>query len=287
MTQKLWDPVTVSDKLKYCWTDLQGTFWIWGTKNGIAKNDLTGTDFLLFIEDLLKAEMIETWMRISYFNDTDAALVSDSPSGVITDGTDLDFFNKIDGIWKQLFAIGVADSDRITVVTSGITAKNAQANYAAQAFNATDTTNRIAMKTLENMEYEADSRLMEKEGLAYHVTKTVFDQYQKELKAANIAFTTERLENGMTQLVCGGIKVVKVEFWDRMIKAYFNDGTKYYLPHRVVLTHPDNIQIGTEEEANLSEYDVFYDKVSDNVFVKFQFNIDAKVIVDHEVQMAY
>ena len=287
MSQKLWEPATVSDKIGYCWNDLKGTFWIWGTKNGIAKADLTATDFLIYIEELLTVELKETVLRIGWFNDTDAANYNDSPAGVITNTTDLAFFNKIDGLWKQLFVIGAANADRVTEVTDGITAKNAEATYALQAFDATDTTNRIVMKTLENMGYEADSRLMEQEGLVYIATKTVYDQYQKELKAANIAYTTERLENGMTQLICGGITIVRYEFWDRMIKAHFNNGTKYYIPHRVILANPDNLQIGTEDESTLSDYKVWFSEDDDTVYIKFQFEIDAKVVEDEMVQMAY
>lgn len=285
MTQKIWDPATISDRLSYCWTKLQDTFWIWGTKNGIDKADLTATDFLVYIEELLSTELFETWMRIAYFSDKDAELVSDG--GVISNSVTaggLVFFNRIDGIWKQLFAIATADTSR---KTAGLATKNAGASYALQAFNSTDTTNKVVMNLMFNMEVEADSRLTLKEGTRILVTKSVFDQYRRELTFSNIAYTTERLENGMMQINAGGIPVVCVEFWDRMIRTYFDNGTTWHLPHRAILTVPSNIQVGTEEESTLTGYDVFYDKKSKTTFVDFQFDIDAKVIVDHEVQLAY
>ena len=282
MTQKVWQPETISDRLAYCWADLKETFWIWGTKNGIAKADLTATDFLLYIEELLSTELIETWMRIAYFNDTDAETVTDG--GVITDGTDLAFFNRIDGIWKQLFAIGTATPER---KTAGLATKNAAASYALQAFSSADTTNKVVMNLLFNMEVEADSRLTSKEGLKFQVTKSVFDQYKRELTFANINYTTERLENGMMQINAGGTPVVCVEFWDRIIRTYFDNGTTWHLPHRAILTSPQNIQVGTEEESTLTGFDVFYDKTLKTTYVDFQFDIDAKVILDHEVQLAY
>lgn len=284
LTGKEWNPATVSDRLSYCWTDIEETFFIWATKNGLEKSDLTATDFALYVEDLLSTELIETWMRIAYFNDVDAANYDDSPAGVITNGTNLAFFNKIDGIWKQIYAIVGADATR---KTAGLATKNAQATYALQAFNSTDTTNKVVMNLLFDMEVNADSRLTAKEGLVFQVTKSVFDQYRRELTFANISFTTERLENGMLQVNAGGIPVVAVEFWDRTIKSYYNNGTKYFLPHRAILTVPENIQVGTEEEANLSGFDMFYDKMTKTTNVDFQFNIDAKVIIDHEIQVAY
>lgn len=283
MTQKIWETATISDRLAYCWTQLEDTFWIWGTKNGIEKADLTATDFVLYIEELLKTELVETYMRIAYFNDLDAELVTDG--GVVTDGTDLAFFNRIDGIWKQAFAIGTAHPERLT---GGILAtRNAGASYAAQAFTATDTTNMAVSNLLLDVELSADSRLTSKEGLVFQVTKSVYDQYRRELTKANVNFTTERLENGMEMLNAGGIPVVKVEFWDRIIRQYFDNGTKWHLPHRAILTVPNNIQIGTEEESTFSTYDVFYDKKDKTTYVDFQFDIDAKIILDHEVQLSY
>lgn len=287
MGQKLWDPEFITDKLKYCWTDLKNTFWIWGTKNGLNKYDLTGTDFMIFIEELLKVELWETWMRFAYFGDKAAALVSGG--GVITNvtngaATPIAAFNRIDGFWKQVFTIVSADA---TKLTAGLDTRNAGASYVLQAFTAADTTNRVVTNTLQNMWYAADSRLTSNPAAAIEVTKSVWDQYQRELTDANYAFTTERSEFGMETLTAHGITVKKIEFWDRIIREYMNNGTKWYLPHRALLVIPENMQVGTEEEGNFSEYDVFYDKVSKNVFVEFAFNIDAKIVLDYLIQAAY
>ena len=281
---KLWEPATVSDRLEYCWEDIKETFFIWGTKNGIEQADLTATDFVLYIEQLLATELIETWMRIAYFGDTDAAHYNDSPAGVITNTTDLDFFNKIDGIWKQIYAIVGSDSTR---KTAGLATRNAGNSYANQKFTAQDVTDLVVTNMFLNMEMEADSRLTSQAGLVFQVTKSVYDQYRRELTKANVNYTTERFENGMEQLNAGGIPVVKVEFWDRMILNHFNNGTKLYLPHRAILCVPSNVQVGTEEASTLTQYDIFYDKKTKTTNVDFQFNIDAKVILDNEIQVAY
>jgi hypothetical protein len=91
--------------LAFCWTDdVKGTFFQWATKNGIAKEDLTSTTFAAFIVERMEDAMDEMHHRLFWFNDTDAALTSASPAGVITATEDIDFYNKIDGAWKQLFA---------------------------------------------------------------------------------------------------------------------------------------------------------------------------------------
>lgn len=289
-TEKFWDPAYVSDRLAFCWKDLQGTFFIWGTKKGIAKGDLTSTDLLIYLEELVKDAIIETVYRLAYFGDTSAANYNSTPAGVITNGTDLAYFDKINGIWKQLFAIVAATAARKTGdISSGVgfASKNAESSFAAQAFNTTDTTNKVATTTLQNMRYGADMRLRSAVDLVYLVTQTIYDQYERELIAANVAYTTERLENGMMVLKSGGIEVVAFQLWDRIITSYFSNGTKYYLPHRAILTTKTNLKLGVEEVGSLGETDVWYDKTLNKTYLKFAFGIDAKVGQDELVQLAY
>lgn len=281
-TQKFWNPAVVSDRFESCWTDLKATFFLYGTKKGIEKYDLTGTDFLNFVEELVTDAIQEAIYRIAWFGDTAVATVANS--GVLTNGTDLNYFNKIDGFWKQIFAIVSASSTRLT---TDLASKNGQASFALQAFNSTDTTNKVVSNALQNLRFGADYRLREQAGLVYVVTQSVADQYERELLAYNVAFTTERLENGITLLKSGGIEVYSFNLWDRIIRSYYSNGTKYYLPHRAVLVTPTNLQVGTEEVTAMSGMDVFNDKKSKKNFIDFAFNIDAKVVLDYEIQVAY
>lgn len=285
LSQKVWSPKTVSDRLAFCWTDdVKGTFFQWGTKNGVAREDLTSTDFAVFITERLEDAMDEMHHRIAWFNDVDAATTTDSPAGVVTAGTNLAYFNKIDGAWKQLFAVGTANADR---VSAGLASRNAQATFALQKFTTTDRTNLVVSNTLDAMRSGADDRLVDGGNMILAVTKSVFDQYRSELKFANVSFTTERLENGIEVLKADGVEMHKYSIWDRIIRQYFNDGTKSYLPHRMVMYDKENLRIGTEEESTFSEVDIFYDKVTKKTYFDFQFDIDVKVVEDYLVQMAY
>jgi hypothetical protein len=228
--------------------------------------------------------MKEMIYRIAWFNDTDAALASASPAGNVTAGTTIDYFNIIDGFWKQAFGIVAADSTR---KATNLTTKNAQATFALQAFNDTDTTNKIAEMTFQDLKYNADFRLREEAGLVYICTQSVVDQYAKELRSRGIDASFTRIEGGYTSLKFEGIDIIGVSLWDRMIRTYFSNGTKYHLPHRVMLTTKENLQIGVEEVGNLSELDPFYDKTTKLFNVDFGFNIDAKIIEDYKIQVAY
>ena len=283
-SQKFWDPEMISDRFEFCWTDLKGTFFIWGLKKGIQKADLDKTDFANWVEELLVDVIWECIYRVAWFNDTDAALVTASPAGVITAGTTLAYFNRIDGFWTQLYAIVAADSARLT---AGFTAVNAGVSYAAQEFDSADTTARLALNALDNMEYGADLRLREDADRVYIVTQSIGDQLKRELKSISMQYEIEKVVNGIEVMTIDGKKVYIFSFWDRIIKAYYDNGTTYFKPHRAILVNPVDLQIGTEGGTQLDELDVFYDKDSKKTKIDFAFSIDAKFIRDYAVQLAY
>lgn len=283
-TEKTWSPVDVSDRFEFCWTDLKETFFIWGLKKGIDKPDLTSTDFALWVEELLVDVIWECVYRIVWFNDTDAALVTASPAGVITAGTTIGHFNKLDGFFKQLFAIVSADPDRLT---SGFTAVNGGASYTLQKFDAADTTNRLAITTLQNMEFDADLRLRDDDSRVYIVTQSIADQLKRELVSISMQYEIEKVTNGISVITFDGKTVYVFSFWDRIIRTYFDNGTTTYLPHRAIMVNPIDLQVGTEGEKQLDELKIWYNMDKKKTVIDFAFSIDAKFIRDEMVQMAH
>jgi len=284
MSEKFWDPETVSNRFTECWTNLENSFFIYATKNGLDKANLDGTDFWMFLQERVSDSLIEEVFRIEWFSDVDAADVNASPPGVLTAGTDPLYFNKINGFFKQLFAIVAADANR---KTAGIDARNAGANYAAQEFNAADTAARVVTNTLQNMRYGSDFRLREMPNLMYVTTQSVVDQYERELTDANVAFTTDRLENGVTVLKSGGIEVHGFQFWDRIIRRWYDNGVTYELPHRALLLVKENMQVATEDVANLTEMATIYDPIKKDMHLDTEYAIDVKIVEDYLIQSAY
>lgn len=290
-TEKFWLPVYIDDRFSECWDDLLDTFFIYGTKNGVDKADLTSTDFADFFISRYQDEIAEMFFRFVWFGDTDAAATTDSPAGQFAAATFVaKRWNAIDGLWKQLFAIVTATPSR---KTAGLATKNAQTSFANQAFNSTDTTNRVVTTMLQNLVFNADFRLREKANKIIIVTQSVADQYVRELEAANasgIPVAFEFITDGISKLTRMGITVYAFSFWDRMIQGYMRqDATElvYYLPHRAILTTKEQLAFGTEEVSNLSNVDIFYDKTDKKNYFDFGANLDAKVLQDYMVQVAY
>lgn len=280
-SQKFWDPEYIGDRFEECFVTLLDTFWMWGLKNGLKKPDLTNTEFALFLEDRIAMAAANAVLRHAWLGSKNANLAS--AGGVLAAGTPLEYWNAIDGFWVQLAAIVAGDATKRVAI-----AKNAGASYAAQNFTAQDITDRTATNILEGLVYGADMRLREAPNKQIIVTQSLADQYVKERKAApNSDVAYNRVEGGIATLQIDGIDIIPFSFLDRMIRTYENNGTKFNNPHRAVLTTKGNLQIGTEEVANLTELDPFYDKKDKVYIVDYAFNLDAKVAQDHLIMLAY
>lgn len=282
---KTWDPKYISGRITECFDKLMGKFLQWGLKNGLKKEDLTDTDFANFIEGLMPNLLTETVMRLAYFGDT--ALVADTSNSVVAGN--VKYFTPIDGFWKQILAIVAGDATkRVTL------AKNAEATFVLQAFNSTDLTNKVVTSAFDSAWYGADMRLrgLPKSELAFICTQTMVDQYEKERKSVTgIDLPYERVENGIDVLKYNGIDVIPFQFLDRMINAYFqNDtttATAWVNPHRGFLVPKWLLTIGTEDVANLMEFDVFYDKRAKEYIIDYGFNIDAKIVLNPMIMSIY
>jgi len=292
-TEKFWNPVYIDDRFSECWTDLLDTFFIYATKNGLEKADLTSTDFADFFIERYKDEIWEAMLRFIWFGDTDAAAITASPAGNFAAATFVaSRWDAIDGLWKQLYAIVAADSDRRTSGAGTISVRNAEDAAADQAFTSTDTTNRVVTKTLQQVIFGADYRLQDKQDKIIIVTKSVADQYIRELEAEtsngiDVAF--EYLQDGIMVLKRMGVTIIALSFWDRMITGYTSNstGNGYFRRHRVLMSTKTNLAFGTEEEGNLSDCEVFYDKRLKQNYFDFGANLDAKVLQDYMVQVSY
>lgn len=279
-SEKYWNPVIIAEKFGECWDTIKETFFVWGTKNGISRDDLTDTDFANFLEDRMSDALLEALFRVSWFGDKTA---EEAPDGLLTAGTDVDYFNPVDGFWKQLFAIAPSSSSPRRVEIT----RNAQTSYTAQAFTNTDTTNMVATNIFASLKYNADYRLREQNNLVYIATQSLTDQYVKELRSQQLDASFTRIESGYQAIMFEGIPVIPVNFFDRYIRDYFDDGDKLYMPHRAVLTTTDNLAIGVESSNNLSELDSWFSRDDRKYYVEFSVNIDAKVLEDELVQVAY
>lgn len=278
LSQKYWDPVIEDFRLKHCQADMPGLLKIFRKAQRMNPDfyDAVGSEEFGVIIAAVESAMLENMHRKVWFNDTAAETVADG--GVFTNGTDLDYFNSFDGLFKQIMAEVPTTAKNYVAV-----AKNAGANYTAQALAADE-----AYGIFEKMIVAADERLAAAEDKFILTTRSLADNYKATLRNKSLGNGyLEVTENGKQRLFFDGIEI-KVRYdWDRYIKAYQDNGTKYNLPHRAVMTTKSNIPLGTLSAEDLDKLDVFYDKTQKINIIDGVYTIDAKHLETYMTVAAY
>jgi len=282
--EKAWAPCSWGDRIPFCAADLEDQFIVWGLNNGISRPDLTNTDYADFIMSAVADAMLESLYRIVLFGDTAADDIAGG--GNLVNGTEVELFQCHDGFWKQAFAIVAADSDRKSV--TGLTAKNAEATFADQAFDDTDTTNLVVTNALRSVIHGSTLKARSKTDRFIIVTQSVADQYSVELEqATGIEAAWVMQQDGIATIRRMGVDIVTIPKMDDIIRTFINDGTKSFLPHRIAMYAKNNVAIGVEDSGSISDMDMFYDKTERKNFVDFLAKIDTKILEDIHTQFAY
>jgi hypothetical protein len=279
LSEKFWTPVFEDFRLPHCAADVDAQDKL---INQMARMN---PDYFNVIEgsqstvgNYLVAVIIdgfkENLLRKIWFSDTAADTVANG--GVLTNGTDKGYFDTFDGLFKQIFT-------EVSPANVSIT-KNSGASYAAQELASGE-----AIAVLKEMYNKADSRLLGLADKKFYVTRTIFDGYLNDLEDIQNtgAGNTMINEDGQMVLRYRGIELVNMEIWDRVIAAYENDGTKYNLPHRVVLSTPDNLRVGTLSDGDFGTVDAFYDRKDRTNYVDGVYSIDAKFLETYKAVVAY
>lgn len=278
MTEKFWTPVMEDFRLTHCQTDMPALLKLFRKSKNINPDfyDLVGTQELGVIISAVESALVENIHRKVWFNDTAAQTIASG--GVFKNGTDLGYFNSFDGLFKQIFSeVGVNASNRVAID------KNTQASYAAQALGED-----AALQIFEKMVTVADERLVAADDAFILASRSLADNYRATLRNKNLGSGfLEVVEEGRPKLYFDGIEI-KVRYdWDRYIKTYQDNGTKWNLPHRAVLTTKSNIPVGTLSEADLAKLDVFYDRTQKLNIMDAAYTLDAKHLEKYLTVAAY
>ena len=276
MTEKFWEPENLKIWLQLCAEDLVNSFWVYAQKLGMDRSDVTGTTIASFVVDRMTAAAQEDLLRIIWFNDKAAEWVDDG--GVITDGVPLADYNIIDGLWKQIFAVVAGSPERLYEIS-----ENAEPTKVAQLALATER----AFKVFQGLMSGADSRLKSAADKIIICTTTLLENYASYLESQGMDASFIRIENGYSTLRYRNVTIYGMDFWDRTIQADFDNGTTYDLPHRALLTTKMNLAVGSDKLADAESFKVYYSEDTELNNFKGKYRVDAKIMQDYLIQVAY
>lgn len=272
-----WEPKAWEILIFECWADLEGTIAALGLKKGVNRPNLVGTDYLRIVLTVLRRDVREFWWRLAWFNDEDAANVS--AGGVITDGVSTEYFDILNGLWKQIFADATIPYVEITA--------NSGATYADQEITVAD-----AVSVLREMYRKAPTVLKSSRGAKFAVTQGIFDAMVDKLSGdgcdctiTNIQF--ENFQNGVQRIRYRGYPVEAVSEWTRSIEAYEDNGTTYNLPNRALFYTVNALGFGVDAVESFTVNKVWYENKDRGVYIEMMGLADAKVIAPNRIVKAY
>jgi len=282
LTEKFWRPVIIGDRLKHCAVDTPALFKLFKRASKMNPDfyDKIGTEEFGLIIAKADQAIVKMINRLVWFGDTAAANVS--AAGEITNGTDVKFFNPIDGLFKQIFAeIPTTAANYVEITANAGVTKAAQATLAADAafvmFRA--MYNKIDARFFQALEEGAQPQFL--------VTRALFQNFQDYIEDTSKVFTLAEIKDGVSVASYRNIPIKVRNDWDNNIRTYQDNGTIYNLPHRALLTVKENIPVGTLATSDLSTFDSWYEKKDKANYVDFDLKMDVKHLLDYMTVAAY
>lgn len=283
MSEKYWDPERMKIWISINEDDLEDTFFVWLTKTGVDRRnveDLTEY-YTQWVLEVFKDAAQTDAKRIAWFGDKDVKKISDG--GVLSNSASVDDYNQINGFWKQIFtAVSAGKTPRVTI------SANAQSTHADQLNLASDD----AYKILRDMVNKADSRLRQAPDKIFLVTETLFQNRidEKEAKFPAVFEMVRRQDEDYNNRedVYRSIPIISMDnIWDRYIQSDFDNGTKYDMPHRAVLTTVSNLVAGFDSEGGIDDFRTYFDEESETVNFKGLYKFDVKHMQEFMTVAAY
>lgn len=278
LSEKFWTPKNYDSRWEHCAADLNSLFKLFAKAQKMNPDfyDRIASQEMGVIYAMIERMLNDSLPTKVWFSDVAADVISNG--GVFTNGTDVDLFNVIDGLFKQIFAeIGTGDENYIEITENG------GISYAAQALPQDAT-----LGYLTQAVNAADSRLLDDPMATFYITRSMADNYRDTLRSKTLgAGFLEVTENGKTTLIFDGYPLKVKSGWDRTIKSVQNNGTKWNLPHRFVFTTKENLPVATLSQDDLSTLDSFYDQYRKANITDVVFSLDTKHLQAYKTVAAY
>jgi hypothetical protein len=270
-----WEPKGWEILIKECWTDLEATAAVYALKTGVDIADFTDSDYYAIIVQVLSQSIKKFIIRLFWFNDTDAELVDDG--GIITDGTDLDYFNILDGLFKQLLAqIAVNPKQRVVI------SENAGASYTAQQLSPANVKD-----YLQKLKFNAPITLRGRRTSAFIAcTQSFYDAWEAYLEGKELETTYANLVNGQNVLTYSGIPLIPMPIWDEIIAQYEDTGKKLNNPHRALYVIKEVLAVGVDGTDSFEKMNTWYEKKERAVYTELMGKADAKLLNPAMFQLA-
>lgn len=287
VTQKYWEPVRIEDLFENCQRDVNDLFkpyYLRDARNYRELYNIEGSDQMMYMAKKIIDSITEGASRIAWFGDTDVAAATGGSAGLKVAG-DAKFYNMLDGLWKQIFDDG-AGSPSEQLIGRYTIAKNTPAGSPAAI---ADLSAGESVTIFEGLWAAAKPALRQDRNAVIMVTRPIFENYRQFLQSKGENFSIDYTMEGIQALRWNGVRVINMEtIWDKPMEDFeYTTGGLAFLPYRAVFTSPDNIPVATLEEGDLDSLESWYNQDERKNKFAYGYTIDAKVIDEEHIVVAY
>lgn len=281
--EKFWEPKNIGDTFVNCQAEMDGLFKAYFDKitSYAQKFNIEGSDLDKLIIAMVEDSMMKAVYRYAWFGDTAVAAAGAATAG-LKSAANVKFYDAVDGLWKQIFAGVTATTIKKVAIT-----ENAQLTLALQLTLASDR----AKLTLDAMYKNASIELQTNPTAKFLLTGELWENYYQWLLSKGVVYDINLLQNGLQSLKYRGFDVINMNtIWDYDLQGDFVDNTTNnagYLPNRAVFTYAENTPIATLNENDLASLESWYNQDERVNKTAYGFTLDAKVIKESEIVVAY
>lgn len=231
-----------------------GTFLEESFKNGVNVFNLEGTALMDTILENVRNGISQDVTRLAWFGDTEEA------------GSNASCYDSTDGWWKLLIADSVINARKTAIANSG-------------AFATGD-----AIVALRAMWASAPSALQgvpnNEKGI--YVSRLMYDDYLTSLENLGNAEGFSQLVDGSIKVYFRGVEVIPMYDWDvATAQRLITDNV------RACYVAKQNLAVGTDTNDPEGEMKMFYDDLTEKVYVRAYFKLGVQFLHDSLVQIGY
>tara|TARA_R110000824_G_scaffold314624_6_gene501472 strand:+ start:4795 stop:5778 length:984 start_codon:yes stop_codon:yes gene_type:complete len=237
-----------------CQDEFFGTYLEESFRNGINVFNLEGTALMDTILQNVRNGISRDVVRLAWFGDTAEA------------GSSAACYNSTDGWWKLLIADAVVDANKVAIANSGAFATG-DAIVALRALWAAAPS---ALQGVGNNEK------------AFYVSRLIYDDYLTTLESQGNAEGQRQLVDGTIRTYFRGVEVIPMYDWDvATAQRLITDNV------RAVYVAKQNLAVGTDTNDPEGEMKMFYDDLTEKVYVRAYFKLGVQFLHDSLVVIGY
>ena len=285
LTEKYMEPVIIEDTFAMCpKAELDPLFKAHFDKIQKFRDiyEFEGaSDEQIFLGLLLSESINAAIWRAAWLGDTAVAAAGATTAGLLS-AADIKFYNYFDGFLKQIIAgVGAGSIKRYEITENAQETKEAQMTLDSG----------WAIAIFEEVKTKADIRLKQNPAAQFYVTDEIFENAKKYLRDKSMAFELTTTMEGLPMLKWDGNPVINCESMFGLANktdfAQTSAGTAYRLPHIVILSTPENLRLHTLNENDFADIESWYNRDERKQKLAYGLTLDATVVQEHLVSVAY